>query len=170
LLTFWRVFFQPRGVLWALFCDASNVIGFVFPTYMSFKAIESEAKEDDKQWCVARSLLACFVFLRILPSFADGGGRVVVFLLCWILRAADYRLTYWVVYAGFNVFEVFSDYLLYWYEVMCCAFCAREAFCSSPCLRFLDQDPILLCPQGRIPVLVDEPVLQRRQQSVPDHP
>ena len=31
-----------------LFC--SNIIGFVFPTYMSFKAIESEGKNDDTQW------------------------------------------------------------------------------------------------------------------------
>lgn len=30
----------------------SNVIGFLFPAYYSFKAIESPNKEDDKQWCV----------------------------------------------------------------------------------------------------------------------
>lgn len=28
----------------------SNVIGFLFPAYYSFKAIESPNKEDDKQW------------------------------------------------------------------------------------------------------------------------
>ncbi len=31
----------------------SNVIGFLFPAYYSFKAIESPNKEDDKQWYVA---------------------------------------------------------------------------------------------------------------------
>ena len=31
----------------------SNVIGFLFPAYYSFKAIESPNKEDDKQWCVS---------------------------------------------------------------------------------------------------------------------
>lgn len=31
----------------------SNVIGFLFPAYYSFKAIESSNKEDDKQWYVS---------------------------------------------------------------------------------------------------------------------
>lgn len=34
----------------------SNVIGFLFPAYYSFKAIESPNKEDDKQWCVCTSM------------------------------------------------------------------------------------------------------------------
>jgi receptor expression-enhancing protein 5/6 len=50
-----------------------NLVGFVYPAYCSFKAIESEAKPDDIQW-----------------------------------------LTYWVVYACFNIIEVFADFLLYW--------------------------------------------------------
>ncbi|DBA02713.1 TPA: hypothetical protein N0F65_010538 [Lagenidium giganteum] len=50
-----------------------NLVGFVYPAYCSFKAIESETKQDDVQW-----------------------------------------LTYWVVYACFNIVEVFVDFLLYW--------------------------------------------------------
>ena len=30
------------------------MIGFLFPAYYSFKAIESPNKEDDKQWCAWR--------------------------------------------------------------------------------------------------------------------
>jgi len=51
----------------------SNLVGFVYPAYMSFKAIESEDKSDDTIW-----------------------------------------LTYWVVYAFFNILETFSDLVLYW--------------------------------------------------------
>lgn len=50
-----------------------NVVGFLYPAYCSFKAIESDSRNDDIQW-----------------------------------------LTYWVVYACFNIVEVFVDFLLYW--------------------------------------------------------
>lgn len=50
-----------------------NIVGFAYPAYASFKAVESTDKKDDVQW-----------------------------------------LTYWVVYACFNIVEVFSDFLLYW--------------------------------------------------------
>lgn len=50
-----------------------NLVGFIYPAYESFKAVETDCKKDDVQW-----------------------------------------LTYWVVYACFNVVEVFADFLLYW--------------------------------------------------------
>ncbi|KAK0425664.1 hypothetical protein QR680_009309 [Steinernema hermaphroditum] len=61
-----------------------NVIGFLYPAYMSIKAIETSKKEDDTQW-----------------------------------------LTYWVVFALFNVVEFFSDVIVgyfpfYW--LLKCAF------------------------------------------------
>ncbi|KAK1941341.1 Receptor expression-enhancing protein 5 [Phytophthora citrophthora] len=50
-----------------------NLVGFVYPAFCSFKAIETDDKKDDVQW-----------------------------------------LTYWVVYACFNIVEIFADFLLYW--------------------------------------------------------
>ena len=52
----------------------TNLIGFAYPAYASFKAIHSSDKEDDKQW-----------------------------------------LTYWTVFAGFNILETFVDLILYWF-------------------------------------------------------
>lgn len=51
----------------------TNMVGFIYPTYMSMKAIETQSKKDDVQW-----------------------------------------LTYWVVYAAFQLIEVFVHHLLYW--------------------------------------------------------
>lgn len=50
-----------------------NLIGFVYPAYASFKAIESVGVEDDTQW-----------------------------------------LTYWVVYAFFNIMEGVADFFVSW--------------------------------------------------------
>jgi receptor expression-enhancing protein 5/6 len=38
------VFFNIFGAL------ITSMLGFVYPAYMSFKAIESPVKEDDTQW------------------------------------------------------------------------------------------------------------------------
>jgi len=42
-----------------------------------------------------------------MPCCACRGTTLTT--LCLVLR-----LTYWVVYAGFNILESFSDYVLYW--------------------------------------------------------
>ena len=52
----------------------TNLIGFVFPAYASFKAINSKSADDDKQW-----------------------------------------LTYWTVFAAFNILETFVDLIIYWF-------------------------------------------------------
>jgi hypothetical protein len=46
----------------------SNVIGFLFPAYYSFKAIESPNKEDDKQWLV---YWVVYSFFTIIESFVS---------------------------------------------------------------------------------------------------
>lgn len=51
----------------------ANLVGFVYPAYASFQALETPDDKDDKLW-----------------------------------------LTYWVVYAFFNILEYFSDWLLFW--------------------------------------------------------
>uniref|UniRef100_A0A7E4VPJ4 Receptor expression-enhancing protein n=1 Tax=Panagrellus redivivus TaxID=6233 RepID=A0A7E4VPJ4_PANRE len=53
-----------------------NVTGFLYPAYISIKAIESATKEDDTQW-----------------------------------------LTYWVVFALFNVIEFFSDVITRYFPI-----------------------------------------------------
>jgi len=53
-----------------------NLIGFVYPAYISIKAIESADKSDDTQW-----------------------------------------LTYWVVFAVFNVIEFASDFFVGWFPL-----------------------------------------------------
>lgn len=61
-----------------------NLIGFLYPAYISIKAIESADKKDDTQW-----------------------------------------LTYWVIFALFNVVEFASDAIVGWFPIywlMKCAF------------------------------------------------
>lgn len=41
---FLMIFFNFAGQLF------SNLLGFVYPAYRSFKALETPEKEDDKQW------------------------------------------------------------------------------------------------------------------------
>ncbi|KAI9143745.1 TB2/DP1, HVA22 family-domain-containing protein [Paraphysoderma sedebokerense] len=61
------IFFNIAGAL------ITNLVGFLYPAYASFKALESATKDDDVQW-----------------------------------------LTYWIVFAFFNIIEFFTDVLLYW--------------------------------------------------------
>ncbi|TDH70105.1 hypothetical protein CCR75_009088 [Bremia lactucae] len=51
-----------------------NVVGFVYPAYCSFKAVESDDKKDDVQWLTYWVVYACFILVEI---FVD-------FLLYWI--------------------------------------------------------------------------------------
>ncbi|KAF9137050.1 ER membrane protein DP1/Yop1 [Mortierella sp. GBA39] len=52
------IFFNFAGKL------LSNILGWVYPSYRSFKALESQGQDDDKQWAV-------YGFVSILESFTD---------------------------------------------------------------------------------------------------
>ncbi|KAG9072458.1 ER membrane protein DP1/Yop1 [Linnemannia hyalina] len=52
------IFFNFAGKL------LSNILGWVYPSYRSFKALESQGQDDDTQWTV-------YGFVSILESFTD---------------------------------------------------------------------------------------------------
>jgi len=68
-----------------------NIIGFLYPAYMSVKAIESATKDDDTQW-----------------------------------------LTYWVVFALFNVVEFAADEIVGWFPVYWLCKCALMLYLHMP--------------------------------------
>ncbi len=43
-------------------------MGFIYPTYMSFKAIESKGTDDDKLWL---TYWVVFGFFNIIETFTD---------------------------------------------------------------------------------------------------
>ncbi|KAF9423321.1 ER membrane protein DP1/Yop1 [Podila epigama] len=56
------IFFNFAGQLF------SNLLGWVYPAYRSFKALETPEKEDDKQWLTYWTV---YGFVSILESFTD---------------------------------------------------------------------------------------------------
>jgi len=46
----------------------TNILGFVYPAYASFKAIESDEKADDIQWL---TYWVVFAFLNVIEFFSD---------------------------------------------------------------------------------------------------
>jgi receptor expression-enhancing protein 5/6 len=65
---FLMIFFNIFGDL------LSNLLGFVYPAYMSFKAIESPGRDDDKQWYLKLTRLTYWVVfgcLNLIEYFSD---------------------------------------------------------------------------------------------------
>ncbi|KAK9727355.1 ER membrane protein DP1/Yop1 [Basidiobolus ranarum] len=62
------IFFNIAGSL------LTNLVGWVYPAYASFKAIESHTKEDDTQWLTYWTV---YGFVNVLEYFSDA-------LLYWI--------------------------------------------------------------------------------------
>ncbi|GAB5034591.1 receptor accessory protein 5 [Nannochloropsis oceanica] len=89
-----------------------NVIGFLFPAYYSFKAIESSNKEDDKQWLV---YWVVYSFFTIIEAF-------VSVILYWIPFYYAFKLAFLVYlgYPGWNgatlIYNNFLKGLLQKYE------------------------------------------------------
>ncbi|KAJ3192546.1 hypothetical protein HDU67_005426, partial [Dinochytrium kinnereticum] len=71
----------------------TTLIGFVWPAYMSFKAIESTNKDDDRQWL---TYWCVFGFLNVLEFFSD-------ILLYWIPF-------YYVFKAGLIVYLILPQF------------------------------------------------------------
>ncbi|KAJ3381682.1 ER membrane protein DP1/Yop1 [Lobulomyces angularis] len=61
-LVFLLIFFNVWGNL------LTNLIGFVYPAYASFKAIETDNKEDDTQWLIYWTI---FGLLNVVEFFSD---------------------------------------------------------------------------------------------------
>jgi len=67
----------------------SNLIGFVYPAYASFKAIESDDKHDDTQWLTYWVVYAFFNLIESLLDFSIGGWIpfyffIKVFIVLWL--------------------------------------------------------------------------------------
>ena len=61
-----------------------SIVGFVYPAFKSFEAIETKVKGDDTQWLV---YWVIFAFFSILEVFAD-------FLLYWIPFYYAFKLAF----------------------------------------------------------------------------
>ena len=77
-------FFVVFGFLETLVC---NLVGFIYPAYMSIKAIDTKDKDDDTQWLTYWVVFALFILLEHLGI--DGyifGYFVLKFtFLIWLL-------------------------------------------------------------------------------------
>jgi receptor expression-enhancing protein 5/6 len=53
----------------------TNLLGFLYPAYASFKALESHGVDDDKQWYIFFSFRltywVVFAFLNMIEFFSD---------------------------------------------------------------------------------------------------
>ncbi|KAF9795989.1 hypothetical protein SFRURICE_010086 [Spodoptera frugiperda] len=58
-----------------------NSIGFVYPAYMSMKALESPNKDDDTKWLTYWVVFACFSIVEYFSDFIVGW-----FPLYWLIK------------------------------------------------------------------------------------
>lgn len=96
LLLMGGVFIRPLGKF------MTRLFGFTYPAYKSFKAIESEDKEDDTQWLVYWMIFACFtvmedIVLKRIAPFAPFFFVYKIFFLLWCYlpqtKGADFLYT-----------------------------------------------------------------------------
>eukprot|EP00500_Bicosoecida_sp_ms1_P001572 CAMPEP_0203809722 /NCGR_PEP_ID=MMETSP0115-20131106/2480_1 /ASSEMBLY_ACC=CAM_ASM_000227 /TAXON_ID=33651 /ORGANISM="Bicosoecid sp, Strain ms1" /LENGTH=208 /DNA_ID=CAMNT_0050718477 /DNA_START=70 /DNA_END=696 /DNA_ORIENTATION=+ len=89
------------GVGAGFFC---NVVGFIYPAYASFKAIESHDKDDDTQWLTYWVVYAAFC---ILEAFAD-------FIMAWLPFYYVFKFAFliWAQWPGLNgAGVVYNDFI-----------------------------------------------------------
>lgn len=60
-----------------------NSIGFVYPAYMSMKALESPSKDDDTKWLTYWVVYACFSIIEYFSDFIVGW-----FPLYWLIKVS----------------------------------------------------------------------------------
>lgn len=65
-----------------------NTIGFVYPAYMSMKALESPLKEDDTKWLTYWVVYACFSIVEYFSDLIVGW-----FPLYWLMKVSFHRFT-----------------------------------------------------------------------------
>lgn len=63
-----------------------NSIGFVYPAYMSMKALESPMKDDDTKWLTYWVVYACFSIVEYFSDFIVGW-----FPLYWLIKVSWYN-------------------------------------------------------------------------------
>lgn len=90
-ILFTLIFFNVWGEL------LTNIVGFVYPAYASFKAIESSRKDDDSQWL---TYWVVFGFLNVIEFFSD----ILVFWLpfYYFFKAS---IILWLVMPQTRVFD-----------------------------------------------------------------
>lgn len=64
-----------------------NSIGFVYPAYMSMKALESSNKEDDTKWLTYWVVYACFSIVEYFSDFIVGW-----FPLYWLIKVSGSKV------------------------------------------------------------------------------
>ncbi|KAF1770259.1 hypothetical protein GCK72_002077 [Caenorhabditis remanei] len=72
-----------------------NIMGFVYPAYMSIKAIESSNKEDDTQWL---TYWVVFAILSVLEFFSV--QIVAVFPVYWLFKSLFLLYLYLPTFLG----------------------------------------------------------------------
>lgn len=80
----------------------STAIGFGFPAYRSFKAVETPNKDDDTQW-LSGCRMARVVLRRGLVSLTPP------------LPSRCISTVYWTVFGFFAVLEHCADAIIFWF-------------------------------------------------------
>ena len=88
------------GILWAAFGPGllTNLIGFAFPAWASFKAIESTEKEDDTLWLTYWTVFSVFSIIETgadtiehyLPMYFPMKFAFLIWLMAPPTRGADF--------------------------------------------------------------------------------